>query len=72
MKPYYWFQGSAVRRLYGAIANAGPDTCRLEVHEDGNKMTFVVRSNADNAVLATLDDDGCEPINDSHRCPPSC
>lgn len=70
MKPYYWFQGKSVVELVERLVAADPETCRLEVHEQDEKMTFIVRTAA--TGLASAEDDGCDPINDSHRCPPDC
>jgi hypothetical protein len=76
MKPYYWFQGPSVRELVDRIIEAGVDTCRVEVHEHGegekSSATFIVRAAPDGLSLATADGEGCEPVNDSHRCPPDC
>ena len=70
MKPYYWFQGKSVRELVDTLQASDPDACRLEVHEHDEKMTFIVRAAA--SGVATSEDGGCDPINDSHRCPPEC
>jgi hypothetical protein len=66
---YHWFQGASVRELYERIGAAGPDTARLEVHQDGESMTFRVKAAGGSEITAT-DDPG--DINDSRRCPPIC
>lgn len=66
-KPYHWFQGASVRELYDRISAAGPDTARLEVRQDGKKMTLDVV-----AEVSTQAHIPGHPINDSHLCPPDC
>lgn len=63
---YHWFQGASVRTLVQRLTDAGPDTARLEVRIDGDKMTFRVVAEGENAQAAE------EDINDSRRCPPFC
>lgn len=74
MKPYHWFQGASVRTLFDRLAAAGPDTARLEVHEDGPSMTLrVVPADIRRAsFVAEAGDDCDEPIDDSRLCPPVC
>lgn len=65
--PYYWFQGASVRELVNQLEAAGPDTARLEVHTEGNSMTFLV-------LPGGVSPQSHDPrhINDSHLCPPDC
>lgn len=69
---YWWFQGTAVRALAERLAEAGPDTARLEVRLTGDKMTLRVvaadagRDAGKNGAVAADD------INDSRLCPPIC
>jgi hypothetical protein len=68
-QPYHWFKGASVRALYDRLAAAGPDTARLEVRQDGDKMTFRVVADGEgeeDGKAAETD------INDSFRCPPIC
>lgn len=63
---FWWFQGASVRELYDQLSAAGPDTCRLEVHPAGNKITLLVE-----AEVSTQSHTGAH-INDAHPCPPDC
>lgn len=65
---YWWFQGTAVRELAERLAEAGPDTARLEVRLTGDKMTLrvVAADTGKNGAVAADD------INDSRLCPPIC
>jgi hypothetical protein len=64
-KPYWWFKGASVEELTKRLtANPG---CRLEVHLDDQKMTFVVKP-AGEVTAMPFD----PPINESHVCPPFC
>lgn len=67
VRPYHWFQGASVRELYDRIGAAGPDTARVEMHIDGDKMTLEVIGAAE-ADRASRN----PPINDSRLCPPIC
>jgi hypothetical protein len=64
-KPFWWFEGASVTALLERLT-ANPDA-RLEVHLDGEKMTFIVASKRADAA-APFD----PPINESHICPPIC
>jgi hypothetical protein len=61
-RPYWWFEGASVAAL---IERLSADA-RLEVHLDGEKMTFRVVPLG--GALSPLD----PPINESHICPPQC
>lgn len=69
VKPYHWFQGASVRALYDQIGAIGADTARVEVRQDGEKMTFRV---VGPVKTESADADAVDDINDSHRCPPWC
>lgn len=63
---FWWFQGQSVDTLTTRLAN-NPG-CRLEVHLDGQDMTFRIVPLGE----VTTEEGGGPPINDSHPCPPSC
>lgn len=65
-RPFHWFKGASVELLVERLIDANPATARLEVHQEGDKMTFVVVAE-DVKVMAVP-----APINDSFLCPPIC
>lgn len=65
-KPYHWFQGESVDELTRQLT-AHPG-CRLEVHQAGTAMVFVVKP----AGEVTPESHELTHINDSHICPPDC
>lgn len=71
-RPYHWFQGTSVETLVERLIDADPATARLEVHQEGDKMTFRVVP----AEPGTLDEEkqrlSTADINDSFICPPRC
>lgn len=69
-QPYHWFKGASVRALYDRLTAAGPDTARLEVRQDGGKMTFRVVTDGEGSEVQSADEES--DINDSRRCPPIC
>lgn len=60
---YYWFSGASVAALRSQLGDADPDTARVEVRLEDGEMTITVVPDGATANA---------PINDSHRCPPSC
>jgi len=64
---FHWFRGSSVDALTAQLT-AGPID-RLEVHQDGDSMTFVVVRKFEEAT--GVEESGT-PINESHICPPDC
>lgn len=68
MRPFHWFKGASVRELYDRLTEAGPDTARLEVYQEGTAMTLRVVPADDIGTESHTDDH----INDSHLCPPDC
>lgn len=58
---YHWFKAESVDKLKSALEAAGPGA-ELEVHQEGEKMTFKVMHPA--SVVAE--------VNDSFLCPPIC
>lgn len=60
---YYWFAGASFAAIRAAMGDADPDTGRLEVRLEDQEMTITIVPDGVNANA---------PINDSHRCPPSC
>lgn len=64
---FYWFQGDSVIELVRRLVLAGPETARLEVYLENNKMTFMVWPDGAREGEAKL-----APINDSRACPPIC
>ena len=69
-RPFHWFQGKSVETLTERLIDANPATCRLEVYQDGDKMTFRVVPAFVADGVTTADEDS--PINDSFLCPPRC
>lgn len=65
---FHWFRGATVDALRVHL-NAGP-VDRLEVHQDGEKMTLVVVYAHDEA--APIPGTRTEPLNESWICPPVC
>lgn len=65
-RPYHWFQGESVQQLVKQLTAAGVDTARLEVHQDGKEMTFLV------VPEVAAESHNANHINDSHLCPPDC
>lgn len=70
-RPYHWFQGASVDLLMERLVNH--PGCRLEVHQDGQQMTFlVVPGDAVVPPGIVLESHNTNHINDSHICPPDC
>jgi len=65
-KPFHWFQGESVSQLYEQLAAAGPTTARIEVYQEGKKMTLRVVPEVSTSSHTN------NHINDSHLCPPDC
>lgn len=64
---HWWFQGKSVQALFHKLYLAGPNA-RLEVYMTEDAGLALRVKGPDGAKV--LDDD--DPINESHRCPPSC
>lgn len=68
-QPYHWFHGESVRALYDRLGAAGPDSARLEVHQDGDSMTFRVVADGEGDETGKAEE---SDINNSFICPPRC